>query len=144
MSCALSTWAKPFAGKLVREGPQVYELDKRCAQTSTGETAGRFPPTSMTRTRERSALAGASSAFLEMTKTSILGRLSVLPGVVMAATCCRGAVAVTMATWVIAAREEATMELDLGLAQRDVPTTCWAAFIQRGDAALGPPTVPGL
>ena len=60
----------------------------------------------------------------------------------MAAACCRGAVAVTMAAWVIPAREEATTELDLGLAQRDVPTTCWVTFVWRGDASLGPPPSP--
>ena len=27
MSCALSSWAEPFVGKLVCEGPRVYEPD---------------------------------------------------------------------------------------------------------------------
>jgi hypothetical protein len=39
---------------------------QRCARTSSDEMVGRFPPTSATITRERSALAVASSAFLEM------------------------------------------------------------------------------
>jgi hypothetical protein len=48
-----------------------------------------------------------------------------------------GAAAATMVARVIDAREEATTELDLGLAQRDFLMTCWVTYVRRGNVSLG-------
>jgi hypothetical protein len=66
------------------DGPRLVGCSQaqRCARTSSDdEMAGRFPPTSATIMRERSASAATSSASLEMTTTSTLGRLLVSPRV---------------------------------------------------------------